>query len=426
MKKLLQFSLWGGLVLAALIGWHLRPRPQPQPAVPRRIRMDVSPPEAGRYKRPDHPSPKKTAPATPWSAVEAKTRAQFILNLRELGCPEQTIRDLVTLEVCRHYHRRLLDSEMAALRSWDYTRNRNPRDGQELLKQQRELRNAMFSELESLLGVGAAKLTAKVLGQPTFEDDTEFIPLDKQGPLRDLKLRYLQLTEEARQGLLPWESEAMVDARIHALNRQQQAELARLLTPRELEALNLRESPAAQYVLNHLPEANSEEEFRKMVKVAEEIGISAPEMEDPARRYDVPNGIGPSDEDRQLAEKRVRLEARLKGVLGDDRTAEQQRAETARQAEERQKEEAQREQRGRVQFAAKAEVAGFNADDANRFYDRIVDPALQTKLSDMEKSLIGTTAEKKQQMTAVMKAELEKIAAEIFGEKGPEFIQKLQ
>ncbi len=104
------------------------------------------------------------------------------------------------------------------------------------------------------------------------------------------------------------------------------SDLSRRLSPQELDALRLRESPAARYVLKYLPEAQSEAEFRWMVQAADEVGIEAPNMS-LARMmpFGFSRGLLPldtEDEDRQQAEKEAELKGRLRQLLGEQRMAE--------------------------------------------------------------------------------------------------------
>lgn len=141
----------------------------------------------------------------------------------------------------------------------------------------------------------------------------------------DIEERYRQLIEEAQHGLSFNESDAAVDAAIKELNRQKEAELASTLSPQELDALRLHESPAARYVLKYLPEAQSEAEFRLMVQAVEQVGIEAPKMRPERLIRTFSTGLLPldtGDEDRQQAEKEAELRARLRQLLGEQRMAE--------------------------------------------------------------------------------------------------------
>jgi hypothetical protein len=92
--------------------------------------------------------------------------------------------------------------------------------------------------------------------------------------------------------------------------------LASLLSPEKLQALNLRESPAAKYVLTHLPEASSEEEFMKLVAAVEKVGIEEPKI-DLARLYGLQPGPNAAAKDPSYAEKQAQLAALLAQIFGE-------------------------------------------------------------------------------------------------------------
>ena len=214
-------------------------------------------------------------------------------------------------------------------------------------------------------------------------------------------------------------------ARLKELETAHRTELKDLLSPAEFEEYLMRESPAARYVRENLPAAKSEAEFRAMVKVADEFGMEPAGSGGAMARYH----LAPIDPAQAVAdEKRTdAFQQRLKEVLGADRIAEQQVEEQARQ-EAAQKLEAQRdEQAERDRMTALAAEAGIDADSAMRFLDRLkeLQPALQTKFTEMEAGLTGSPEEKDRQMKDAIRSELEQIAVEILGDKGKLLVEKL-
>jgi hypothetical protein len=367
------------------------------------------------------------APATRWNAIESNDPAQLVKNLRSIGCPEQTIRDLVTFRVCRQYRKRLLSERAEMSRRWEFTRNLGARDWQETNKNQRELRAGMETELEGLLRVPVAELRTSVLGWSEQAPQDRSLSLEAQAKIRDLTQRYQTLTDDAKQGLLPWESTPAVGARLKELEQQKQQELASILTPQELAAYNLRNSPAARYVLQNLPEAKSEEEFQRMVQAVQAVGLDEPRVADPMSRF----GLGgqsstQADAERTYAAKQTQLEALLKQTLGEQRIAEQQQEEQARVAAEAERQRQEDEQRERAKLAALAESVGIAEEDANRFLDRLkeLEPAMQKKFEELEKSLDGSEAKSKALKDAIQ-AELERVAVETLGEKGRDLVRKM-
>ena len=93
---------------------------------------------------------------------------QFIAHLRAIGCPEQTVRDMVTFRICREYRDRFLAFEAERERSWDYTKQRVLPSS---TVEQKRLRNAMHRAIDSLLGASTTELQAVVVGWPGMEDE---------------------------------------------------------------------------------------------------------------------------------------------------------------------------------------------------------------------------------------------------------------
>ena len=216
MKRLLLLSL---LLNAVLVGvaWRQVGRQAPLPRSPR---AEVGEPAARRGARIARVRPSEGAPATPWAGIESGDPRQLMANLRAIGCPEPTIRDIVVFRVCRSYRARLLAAEAAADQSWDYTRNPGRAEGFERNARQRDLRDAMDAELEALLGrsFGSYGFGVTMLG---FADAqaTDFLPMEKRKAVRELESRYRRLSDglasDRALGLLetlPPESNTLTEA----------------------------------------------------------------------------------------------------------------------------------------------------------------------------------------------------------------------
>jgi len=89
--------------------------------------------------------------------------------------------------------------------------------------------------------------------------------------------------------------------------------------------------------------------------------------------------------------------------------------------------EAEGTARERARIAEVGASVGVSAEDAGRFFDRIKQQqkGLSQRLAEMEKSLTGSAEEKRRQMQAAVEEELNKLAIETLGDKGPALVQKL-
>ena len=81
----------------------------------------------------------------------------------------------------------------------------------------------------------------------------------------------------------------------------------------------------------------------------------------------------------------------------------------------------------RARIAALGASVGISFQDAGRFFDqaRRQQKVLGPKLAELEKSLTGSPEEKQRQMRAAIGEELNKLAVETLGDKGPALLQKM-
>lgn len=420
MKRLLLLSLLLNVLLAGLALRQVS-REVPMPRAPR---GEVGEPAAGRGARITQIRPTQVEPATAWSRLESRDPRQLMANLRAIGCPEQTVRDIVVFRLCREYRNRLLAEESIAAQAWDFTRDRPPAFWWERNARQRELRDAMQTELDAVLGRSFGKygLAVTFLG---FEDRPDFLPPGKRALMRELETRYRQLREplEAEQATGVLDTDGA--AQLAKLRRQQQAELTQLLSPEEAEEYLFRESAAAQYVRARLPQAKSEAEFRSIVRLATELDLDANAGSGLQARI----GLEPADPAlaQAEAEREAEFQRRLEALLGKERLAEQEAQRQAEADRERRLEEQRHEEQERARLAAVAADAGIAAPDAERFLDHLkaLQPTLESHFTELERTLTGTPEERKRQLETAMKAELEKQAVEVLGDRGRELVRRL-
>ena len=419
MKRLLLFSLILNLALLGVSWW----RSNRSGKTVTEFAAEHPIPPASAFKRLARPTTKTTAPPTPWAALDSTDPAQLIANLRAVGCPEQTIRDLVTFRICRRYRKGLLESEAWAAQAGDYTRDRDPRERQEQQSAQARLRHRMMSELESVLGVSFGELSASILGWPNRDKD--YLSFDKRRQVREIRQNFDEISQELTQRQFMGGLDAEDQAQLADWSRQEASELATVLTPAELEERFYRESEAARYVRQSLPAAQSEAEFRLMVKLADEFGL-ANQPHSFGARYGIPGTEQePGVQDYQA--RKAAFDERLKEALGEQRIAEQTAAEQARLEAERLREEAASQQQALDELTTMAESVGLAADDAQRFFDRLLElkPELERQMTEFEQSLTGTFEEKQKQTEAAARALMETIAVETLGEKGRDLVDKL-
>lgn len=267
-NRTLALSVLLNLSLGAVLLWSLAPRPASRaPAPPN----DFSVRKPAMPAAPISSAPFVANPATTnfhWSQVESADYLAYIANLRRVGCPEQTIRDIIVADVNSLFAPRYaaLASAAPELAWWGRFDKRKPlRAG--LAAQLRALNDEKRALLRRLLGTDAVRDDAFADVNPVSireQNAFAFLPEGKQAALRDIVERFRALREwsEAQWKGLPSDER---DAKAKELSDARQRELAALLTPAELREFALRDSPASDILRQEYGQSNlSEAEFRKL------------------------------------------------------------------------------------------------------------------------------------------------------------------
>src|SRR5687767_3122734 len=136
-----------------------------------------------------------------WSQLESSDFHQYMANLREIGCPEETIRDLIIAEVDKMFAPRFM-ALAADTQKVDYWRTRS-KSNSPVVTQLRALQDERKALLRELLGIDEdpyAKWANVDLDRLREEGKFSFLPAEKQGHVRGIMEKYQQLIDAARSG----------------------------------------------------------------------------------------------------------------------------------------------------------------------------------------------------------------------------------
>ena len=244
---------------------------------------------------------------SPWSVLAAGDFRACMERLRQAGCPEETIRDLIMAAVSRRHRAELVAREEQRARGFQWWRGIQDENYDRGAAQ--EVRSRRDLELAQLLGDGWRQDMYKTIGWKADDSHWSFISQEKRSQLGLLAAKYTRLEDEVRKGARGSFLLEEDDARLKQLKLQQRAEQAQLLTPGELEDLEMRQSPAAYWVKGRLPEAASEEEYRQMVRAALASG------KDQTSEQALIGGESPEEAVQRRAAEEKALHAQLKLVL---------------------------------------------------------------------------------------------------------------
>lgn len=259
-----------------------------------------------------------------WSELEASDYREYIKRLRAIGCPEQTLRDLIIADLDKLYAAKLQaiyplpkEAKFWESEEADLANNHDQRTWQ---RQQREIEREKAAILRELLGADLALERQRNKGQvDKIERRLSFLPEDRRSELRSLLDRWDDREQSIRGEA--WDTGSTLGAedraQLKALREEKAAALSQLLTPEEREHYDLWMSPTAE-ALRHdfYGLGTTEEEFRAIYQMRKEIDEAWP-----------PDAIDTSDENamRAWGAALLQLEDNLKNTLGEDRFAMYQR-----------------------------------------------------------------------------------------------------
>ena len=183
-------------------------------------------------------------PPMDWRQIEASDYRRYVQNLRRVGCPEQTVRDIVTADLLQAWGAQR--SEVMAARYRDFKFWKSDSEEAEARRQAEPQRRALDEQMErglrELLGNDTAvPSTAQAWKQTELEQQLGFLPEETRAKTVDMLLASSSLDAQV-QGL----SEARripenPDERLRAVDayEQRRAELAALLSPEEFERVEM-------------------------------------------------------------------------------------------------------------------------------------------------------------------------------------------
>jgi len=252
-----------------------------------------------------------------WSSVESDDYRHYIANLREIGCPEETIRDIIMADVNKLYAGRLaaLYPSPQDFKWWQTTDDRaNREQRRDRERKRRELNEEKRALVKELLGVDLETEMARWEGRP--DDDawrTGFLSPEKQQAVQALQDKFREMERSLFTEMRENRGSPESRAKMLALRSQREAEMAQILGPQDYEEYQLRNSNTAREMRDSLGSFSpSEDEFKKIFDLREkfndQFGFGRGGGDDAAR------------EQRRAAQQQ--LDEQLRATLGEQRYAE--------------------------------------------------------------------------------------------------------
>jgi hypothetical protein len=256
-----------------------------------------------------------------WESVESGDYLTYIENLRSIGCPEETIRDIIGADVNKLFDQRWKEIKQASGKDkFEYWKSNAMFGGMssELRKQFKEHDNERRQTLQSLLGQNVPrKITDLAAMFDPFENMLAFLPQSKRDSIMEIQQQMGERMMDAAE-----EGNNLEAADWQQVQQEQKEALAELLSPEELIEYNLRMSNSANMLRSELGGFEvSEDEFRNLYTLREtfdeEHGMFGPSEGQDAQEWH-----------QQRTESEKEMKTAYQDVLGDDRYREYQHEQT--------------------------------------------------------------------------------------------------
>jgi LysM repeat protein len=241
-----------------------------------------------------------------WNQVESPDYPVYIARLREIGCPEETIRDIVIADVNKLYASKRLDEVPTIEQEW-WRSTPDTNLLQAAAAKTQELEQERRALLNTLLGpnwqVEDTERPVLALNGPLLGDlspDAKKVVRDIMANSQDRTRAYI--AARRADGKQPEATELV------RMEQSMRADLSKVLTPAQLEEFLLRYSATADDLRNQLRDFPvTPDEFRSMFRlrdpIAQQIAVSS----------------GPADSAAELAAQQKQMQDAIKNVLGPDR-----------------------------------------------------------------------------------------------------------
>jgi hypothetical protein len=310
------------LLLAGYLGFAWSHRTDASKAAPPAPPSDVPGPTTPSKPAQPLGTQLKTPPAKfTWASLASPDLQRYANNLRRVGCPEQTIKDIMLAEVNRLFtpRERALKARPDDIAPWEKQGTFSRYSSETKLRQ---LLNEKRSLLKELTGMDVdVSMPTRLAGRDEVKFNAAFsaVPDVKRDQVRAIQENYWAQSDDIKQRTMGYLEPEDRDEFQRIKNERRDA-LAKVLTPREMQDYEMSTSDLTPKLRSRLNDVNpTDDELRKIFDLNQQLD----------ERYSLSRkNPDPLDQEftatRASAEKEV--EQNIRSVLGDDRYAEYERS----------------------------------------------------------------------------------------------------
>ncbi len=213
-------------------------------------------------------APRSAQPAFQWHALETEDYRQYLENLQSIGCPKQTVRDIVATDLLSAYSGQRNEALTERFRDFKYWRA-DAGDGaarRELERKRRLVDQEMSWAMRELLGEDfLPPSTSQAWRLAELDSQLAFLPDNKRTTTRNLLVEYAETDQQVKalaSGQYLTEEVADRQQIMEAYDRKRAA-LQALLSPAEFRMVEMTASWTADNLRRGLTKFNpTETEFQ--------------------------------------------------------------------------------------------------------------------------------------------------------------------
>ena len=261
-----------------------------------------------------------------WGQLESEDYRTYIARLRSIGCPEQTIRDIIIADLDKVFAPKVASASghRKNLKYWEPEEEElsNDWDPREVAQKMQQIDREKREVIQELVGVDLVRERLKQRGiEDYYERRLSFLPDEKQTQVRAILERYDEKERAIRdKEIEDGEALSPEDKRwLQRLSAQRESEVSALLSPEERQQYNLWVSPIANAVRHSLYGMSATEQDFQMVYAVRK------QLDEQWGQLDADSMDSRTKEQFELAKNQV--DAQIKTQLGDEKFRQYKRGE---------------------------------------------------------------------------------------------------
>ncbi len=326
-----------------------------------------------------------------WLTVESPDYKEYIANLRSIGCPEETIRDIIIADVNKLFEdrKKALKKPEKAFKFWE-TGMQGMMGGMmdpEAIAAQQALAGEKKALIRELLGIDYQEKINLMEAFNPFERMLDFLPTGKQNKIMEI---YQKMQAEQVSAFKNGAPDEVDIKKMQEAQKDLEKQIAGILTPEEFEKYQLTLSQTAMGMRMTMDGFGpSEQEFRDLFKVQKAFDD----------QFGLTGMSGDQGEQKKRADAETARQEQMKTILGDQRYADYQRDTD-------------------YQFKALSKVAdrqGLPKESAIKVWDM---KAIAEQAANRVRSDSSLNQEQRQAALQAVRAETERSISTVLGDDG--------